>query len=283
MSDNELGTFLRACREAVRPRDVGLPDGLRRRTPGLHRSELATLAGVSVEYLARLEQGRDRHPSAQVLAALGDALRLPADERFHLYRLAKSSVGGDCPAADPPESTVRPTLRALLDRFEPEPAILLNRLSDVLAATTGYERIAAPLGILDGSPPNLARYVFADSRARAAYPDWDRVADHQVAYLRAYYGRPDDHLAGLVNEVSILAGAPFTDRMKAAPTVPQAAAFERLAHPEVGELLLNLETFVSPGGDEQRLVVYLPADEATSLALRRLTGREPGMLRAVTG
>jgi transcriptional regulator with XRE-family HTH domain len=283
MSDNALGAFLRARREAVRPADVGLPGGPRRRTPGLRRSELATLAGVSVEYLARLEQGRYRHPSAQVMAALADALRMTSDERHHLYRLSKASTGAGCPAAEPPAHTVRASVRELLDRLEPEPAILINRLTDVLAATTGYERLAAPLGILDDAPANLMRYVFTDPRAHAAYPDWDRVADHQVACLRAYYGRPDDHLAALVDAVSILAGDPFTGRMSAAPTVPQAARLERVMHPEVGELRLNQETFVSPGGDEHRLVVYLPADEATSLALRRLTGRQPGNLHAVTG
>ncbi|MBI0384744.1 helix-turn-helix transcriptional regulator, partial [Streptomyces albiflaviniger] len=89
MSDNELGLFLRSRREAVAPADVGLPTGPRRRTPGLRRAELATLAGVSVEYVTRLEQGRDRRPSAPVLSALADALRLTASERVHLHRLSK--------------------------------------------------------------------------------------------------------------------------------------------------------------------------------------------------
>src|SRR5689334_19099392 len=101
MGDTELGAFLRAHREAVPPAALGLPDGNRRRTPGLRRAELATLAGVSVDYLTRLEQGRDRSPSAQVLAALADTLGLSREERIHLYRLAKTAAagGGTCGGA----------------------------------------------------------------------------------------------------------------------------------------------------------------------------------------
>ena len=95
MSENELGAFLRARREAVTPTEVGLPSGPRRRTPGLRRSEVATLAGISVEYLTRLEQGRDRNPSPSVLGSLADTLRLTVEERVHLRRLEKASNGAD--------------------------------------------------------------------------------------------------------------------------------------------------------------------------------------------
>src|ERR1700754_869172 len=115
MTETELGAFLRAHREAVSPAAVGLPNGTRRRTPGLRRAELATLAGVSVDYLTRLEQGRDRSPSAQVLAALAETLGLSRDERIHLHRLAKTAATttGGCVGATRPR-TVRPTVRALL-------------------------------------------------------------------------------------------------------------------------------------------------------------------------
>src|SRR5690242_19606777 len=115
MGDNELGTFLRARRAEVTPAEVGLPPGHRRRTPGLRRAEVAMLAGVSVEYLIRLEQGRDRHPSAQVLAALAGPLRLTAAERAHLQRLTKISAAGCAGLAPEPVRTVRPGLRAVLD------------------------------------------------------------------------------------------------------------------------------------------------------------------------
>ncbi|MER5645790.1 helix-turn-helix domain-containing protein [Streptosporangium sp. NPDC002524] len=284
MSDNELGMFLRIRREAVTPAEVGLPTGPRRRTPGLRRSELATLAGVSVEYLTRLEQGRDRRPSAPVLSALAGALRLTTSERVHLHRLSKAADGGfTCMGATMPARAVRPTVRALLDRLEPAPALLLNRLSEILAWTAGYERLMGPIGLLDGSPPNLARFVFADSRARTAYPDWDRVADEQVAALKQGPFRADWHIATLADELAVTAGAAFSGRVETLPGLPDSSGVTRLVHPDAGELRLAYETLELPADDDQRLIVHLPADSATSAALDRLAGRHPGALRAVSG
>ncbi|MEV8313152.1 helix-turn-helix transcriptional regulator [Streptomyces sp. NPDC059900] len=284
MSDNELGTFLRTRREAVTPAEVGLPTGPRRRTPGLRRSEVATLAGVSVEYLARLEQGRDRHPSPQVMGALADALRLTVEERFHLRRLEKETSGDPCcPTASEPSRSVRPTVQSLVDRLEPAPAVLLNRLSDVLAYTSGYERIVGPLGLLDDGRPNLIRFLFTDARARAAYPEWDSVADAQIASFQAQSMLTDPHAEAFADELTVIAGAPFADRMAAVPGLPRNSGVERLTHPEAGALRLSYETLTLPDADGQRLVVHLPADEASSAALDRLNGRKPGGLRAVTG
>ncbi|MGH3908403.1 MAG: helix-turn-helix transcriptional regulator [Pseudonocardiaceae bacterium] len=159
------------------PAEVGLPERPRRRTPGLRRAELATLAGISIDYLIRLEQGRDTHPSTQVLAALAEALRLSDDDRDHLRNLAAISNGTElCPQARAAARAVRPTVRALLDQLEPSPAFVVNHLADLLAWTEGNERLARPLGILDGEEPNLLQFTFADERARAAYPDWDARA-----------------------------------------------------------------------------------------------------------
>ncbi|PXY21815.1 helix-turn-helix domain-containing protein [Prauserella endophytica] len=283
MSDNELGTLLRARREAVTPERVGLPSGPRRRTPGLRRSELATLAGISVEYLTRLEQGRDRHPSAQVLGAIADALRLSLTDRQLLAHTAKSLAGAAlCPAGMPPARTVRPTVRALLDRLEPAPALLLNRLSDVLAYTPAYERLAGPAGLLDAEAPNLVRFLFTDARAHTVFADWERVADEHVANLKLGPPGDDPHLAALTDELTVTAGAPFADRLRCPPSLVPDTGELRLVHPEVGGLLLAYETLALPD-DDQRLLVYLPADEATGAALDQLTGRRPGSLRAVTG
>ena len=284
MSDNELGTFLRTRREAVTPAEVGLPTGPRRRTPGLRRSELATLAGISVEYLTRLEQGRDRNPSPQVLGALGDALRLPVTDRFLMRRLVKES-GDDkvfCTSARAPTRTVRPSVQALLDRLEPTPAVLLNWIGDIVAYTTGYERLARPLGLLDGRHPNITRFVFTDERARGVFLDWDRVADEQVALLRHEASVHDPHVAVLADELTVTAGAVFKDRLDAVPVMPRRAGTQILVHPEAGSLHLAFETLALPD-DGQRLVVKLPADDATATALDRLNGRKPGALRAVTG
>ncbi|MEU6377848.1 helix-turn-helix transcriptional regulator [Streptomyces sp. NPDC046909] len=284
MSDNELGTFLRTRRESVTPADVGLPTGPRRRTPGLRRSELATLAGISVEYLTRLEQGRDRNPSHQVLGALGDVLRLPGPDRFLLRRLAKEidADKASCASAEAPTHTVRPTVRALLDRLEPTPAVLVNWIGDIVAHTHGYERFARPLGLLDGHPPNVVRYVFTDDRARAVYPGWERLADTQIAHLRHDASLHDPHVAALADELTVTAGAAFTDRLSAVPALPARSGTDLVEHPEAGRLRLSYETLELPD-DGQRLTIHVPADEATATALDRLNGRTPGALRAVSG
>ncbi|MEX5711581.1 helix-turn-helix transcriptional regulator [Parafrankia sp. FMc6] len=288
MAGNELGLFLRARREAVHPSDVGLPVGSRRRTPGLRRSELATLAGVSVEYVTRLEQGRDRRPSAAVLATLADTLRLTPRERVHLHRLSKGAEGGfTCGVGAAPARAVRPTVRALLAHLEPAAAVLLNRVSDVLAYTPAYERLARPIGLLDGSPrsgavPNLARFVFTDERARRAWPDWGQVADDQVAALKQGPFLADRFVAALADELTVTAGAAFAGRVASVPGLPAASGVTRLAHPEAGELRLAFETLELPTDDDLRLVVQLPADGPTAAALDRLrVGRSP--LHAVPG
>lgn len=280
----ELGAYLRSRREATSPTKVGLPVGPRRRTPGLRRAEVATLAGISVDYLIRLEQGRDRNPSAQVLAALADALQLGEDERELLRNFAVHASGAElCPATIPPARAVRPTVQALLDRLEPSPAFVLNRLTDLLAWTEGYARIAGPLGILDADQPNLVRFTFTDPRARAAYPDWDAIADEQVGNLRSTLRNDDPDGNHLVAQLTGAGGAAFIDRWAARPAVRKRTGLKQVTHPVAGELRLGFETLQLPDADDQRLVVYLPGDEATAASLDRLAGRHPGALRAVGG
>lgn len=282
MSETELGAFLRAHREAVPPAAVGLPNGNRRRTPGLRRAELATIAGISVDYLTRLEQGRDRSPSTQVLAALADTLGLSHDERIHLHRLAKTTGGGACDGSARAQ-TVRPTVQALLDRLEPAPALVANRPGDLLAWTAGFARLAGPTGLLDAAPPNLFRYVFTDPRAHDAHPDWDAVAGERAAALRAAAALGDPHAALLAEELTIIAGARLRDRFEGSVALPARTGVERWTHPEVGELRLAYESLVLPDPDEQRLVVYLASDEATAAALGRLTDQHPATSSTVAG
>jgi transcriptional regulator with XRE-family HTH domain len=218
VSQNGLSSFIRSKREATTPADVGLPSGPRRRTPGLRRSELAMLAGLSVEYLTRIEQGRDTNPSPQILGALANALLLTPEERTHLLYAAKSAAGDSfapCPANRAPSREVRPTVQAILDRLEPAPAVLCNDATDILASTVAYEMLAQ------------------------AFPDWDPVGPGPEWWTGA----------------------------------------ERLAHPEVGELRLLYETLHLDG---QRIIVYVPADDAASAALDQLIGVRPGALRSVT-
>ena len=282
MVEGELGSFLRSRREALTPAEVGLPERSRRRTPGLRRAELATLAGVSVDYLIRLEQGKDTNPSAQVLAALADALRLSDDDLGYLRRLAAISNGTElCPAVKAATRSVRPSIRALLDRLEPSPGFVVNHVGDLLAWTEGYDRLARPLGVLDPEEPNLVWFAFADDRARAAYPDWDGMADELVATLHAdHYG--DVEALAFVDRLARAGGTAFTDRWERAFVAWNRTGVNVVAHPEVGLLRLAFETLELPDNDRQRLIVYLPADTATSVGLDRLAGHHPGGLRSVS-
>lgn len=236
MADNALGRFLRARREATTPPTTG-----RRRTPGLRRGELADRAGISVEYLTRLERGTDRSPSGQVLSALADALTMTADERVHLYRLIKA--GAAC--APPPPPALRPTVQATLDALEPTAAAVLSPAGDVVARTRGFDEISG----LDGEQ-NLVRFAFSPA-ARDHHPDWEQIADHRAAALRAAADLGDPTAAALAFELSITAGAAFTDRYDSAASLPPVTGTERW-----GPHLLVFETLYLPGDAEYRLVVY---------------------------
>jgi transcriptional regulator with XRE-family HTH domain len=269
MTDNALGRFLRARREATSPTAVGLPAGDRRRTPGLRRGEVAERAGISVEYLTRLERGSDRYPSGQVLGSLADALELSDDERVHLYRLIKASSGSACQqSASVP--ALRPTVRALLTRLEPTPALVVDVAGDVLAYTAGFRALAGPTGLLDEDRPNLARYTFADTRARAVFPAWPAIADERAAAVRTAADLGDMAAGALAVELSITAGAEFGTRFAATAALPTPTGVEQWTHPEAGELHLAYESLTLPGPEEHRLIVYLPANTLTEAALDRL-------------
>lgn len=285
MSDNELGLFLRQRREAVTPAEVGLPAGPRRRTPGLRRSELATLAGVSIEYLTRLEQGRDRNPSPPVTQALADALRLTRGERVHLLQLAKASDPTfNCRGGFGPNREIRPAVQATLDLLEPAPAVLMNRLSEILACTEGYRRLMGPAGLLDGElPSSYVRYIFTDPRARETYPDWDHKADKAVSTLKQGPGRADPQVARLIDELLVTGGEEFARRMDSIPGMADTNGVGRIHHPEAGMLRIAYESLQLSADDDQFILVLLPADDATAEALDRLVGRRPGGLRAVAG
>lgn len=274
-----LGDFLHARRDSTRPETLGLPVGPRRRAPGLRRSELASLAGISVEYLVRIEQGRDRNPSPSVLAALANALRLDAAEQGHLRYLAKIT-GGACagpPPAQPPRQEVRRTVLKVLDQFEPGVALVTNRLGDILAYTSGFELIAQPAGLLDTDGPNLTRFVFTDDRARDVFPDWDRIADERAFDL--WLGPSVERSDRFKAELAPIAGDEFTRRLNRHLLPPRGAM--RWIHPEVGELRLDREIMEFPADDAQQLVVFLPADDRTAEALDRLRRSAAAPLRAV--
>lgn len=268
-----LAEFLRARREALSPGEVGLPDSGRRRTPGLRREEVAALAGVSIDYLVRLEQGRDTHPSASVLLAIADALRLTEEERHHLFVLTKvANEPQMCPAYQPPTREVTATVRQLLDRLDPTPAFVLGPLFDVIAWNPSWEQLVGPIGLLDDrDDPNLARFTFLHPRARAAYPDWGASADEQANGLRAVELRfaEEPRFQRLLAD---LQGAPaFVERWSAHRVASKRARTKRVVHPLLGELLIAHEVLELPDANGQRVVVWLPGDDATDDAIRRAT------------
>jgi transcriptional regulator with XRE-family HTH domain len=275
-----LGSFVRAKRDSIQPESPGLPDRGRRRAPGLRRVDVAARAGVSVEYLTRIEQGRDRNPSAAVVNALADALGLDPSERNHLRYLAK--ITSDRCSADfrpaPPPRQVRPTVLTTLRLLEPGIAIVTNRLGDVLAHTSGFESLARGTGLLDAAHPNLTRYVFTDPRARTFFTDWDDIADEQAFDL--WLAPSVENLEWLTAELTPVAGPEFTRRLNR-HVVPRRGAL-RLDHPGGHELRLDRETLELPA-DAQQLVVFLPADGQTAEAVDHLHRRAHGRLRSVSG
>jgi transcriptional regulator with XRE-family HTH domain len=271
-----LGDFVRAKRDAIRPESVGLAAGRRRRVPGLRRSELASLAGISVDYLVRIEQGRDHAPSVSVVNALAEALRLDGKEREHLRHLAKRASATCLASLPEPGVAIRSQVRAVLTQLEPGIALVTNRLGDVLAYTSGFELLARPTGLLDAPLPNLTRYVFTDDRARSVFPDWERIADDRA--FDVWLSPSAEQSERLVAELTALAGEEFTGRLQRNPGHDGKQTW---LHPMVGELWFDREVLELPAADGQQLVVLLPADEATAETLNQMRRRSGGSLHAV--
>ncbi len=274
-----LGDFIRAKRDSIQPESLGLPDRGRRRSPGLRRVDLAARAGISVEYLTRIEQGRDRNPSIAVVNALADALSLDPAERNHLRYLAKIT-GGACaahPRPAPPRRDVREPILRTLRLMEPGIAVVTNRLGDILAHTSTYELVTSGTGLLDTDTPNLTRYVFTDPRARTFFADWDAVADEQAFDL--WLGPSVENSEWLTAELATTAGPDFTRRLNRHMVPPRGVL--RLNHPSGPELRLQRET-LDLSSDAQQLLVLLPADEATAQAVDQLRRGSHGRLRAIS-
>lgn len=252
---SELGAFLRSRRARLRPEDVGLPSYGRRRVPGLRREELAQLAGVSVDYYVRLEQGRVQHPSDGVLDAIADALRLDDDERSHLHDL----VGTRRPLrrAPRPQRRVRPELRALLDAMTNVPAFVLGHRMDVLAWNELASALVADFAAIDAERRNMAWLAFLDEDSRHLYPDWDQVARDTVGFLRLAAGRhPEDTaLAALIGELSVKSDD-FRRWWASHHVRAKTHGTKRMVHPLVGELTLHYETLAVSGDPDQSLVTY---------------------------
>jgi transcriptional regulator with XRE-family HTH domain len=274
--ENPVGEYLRARRELVPPQDVGLPGpgpGSRRRVPGLRREEVAMLAGVSSDYYVRLEQGRDQHPSPQVLDALARALQLDDDAAAHLHRLAT-------PPARRRRKTPRPEevpagIVQLIESWSQTPAYVHGRYMDVLAVNPP----AAALFPWYVRGENLVRAAFLDPRVRDMYGDWEHVTQSTVAGLRALVGPDvdDPRLNELVGELSVRSER-FRRLWARHDVQPKRSGTTRIDHPLVGPLELSYEQLPIPGTDRQTLGVYHAAPgsaSAQALALMAAIAAEP--------
>lgn len=266
----ELRLFLRSRRARVAPEDVGLVPGRGpRRVAGLRREELARLAGVSVDYYTRLEQGRDLNVSEEVLGAVADALLLEADERAHLFDLAQPSRTRRR-VSTPPQSRVRPGVRILVDSLT-TPAFVLGRRLDILATNAMARALLRDFDAVPLRDRNHARWVFLDPVARERYLDWDLVARENVASLRMQAGRyPEDvELAQLIGELSVKSDE-FATWWAEHEVLRQGHGTKRYHHPVVGELTIAYEALPVPDAVDQVLFVYTaepgsPSAEALGL------------------
>ncbi|MEU6716036.1 helix-turn-helix transcriptional regulator [Nonomuraea sp. NPDC046802] len=266
-----LGEFLKSRRAQLRPQDVGLRPGVRhRRVAGLRREELAPLAGVSVGYYTRLEQGQDVNVSAEVLDALARVLRLDDDERAHLHRLARAARSR---TAALPE-VLRPGIRRMVESFTDVPAWAVGRRADVLAWNRQAHALFAPHLDFDAPGreprPNFARMDFLDDRARERYVDWARKARDDIAYLQGSLGRfpGDQGLRDLVAELT--AGSAAFAAMWPEHPVSNCASISRgYRHPELGVVTLTAELLRTPDDEGQGVVVFQP-DPGSEELLRRL-------------
>lgn len=279
----ELSEFLRSRRARLKPEDVGLPDfGRHRRVPGLRREELAQLAGVSVAYYTRLEQGNGQNVSGEVLGAIATALRLTDAEQAHLTHLAKPKQHRKKRSVR--QQRVRGSLCQLLDTMEGVPAYISGRRAEILA----WNRMAAAVfGDWSQLPPqerNWARLVFLRPEYRDLYVDWDQKASDIVSYLRMDAGcHPDDpRLSALVGELSVKS-EDFRRLWARHDVREKSHGVKRLHHPLVGELSLSFETFTLPDDREQSVVAYhAEPGSASAEALRLLASWGTDATRAGT-
>jgi len=270
LGSNTLGDFLRASRNGVDPATVGLGDGVgTRRVAGLRREEVAVLAGVSADYYARLEQGRERGPSSQVLDAIGRALHLDFDARGHLYRLA-----GLTPAPHVPGSRdlVDPALLTLLDSFSTAAGYVLGPSFDILATNSTANALLEPFANVGDEPVNMVRVLFTHADAKSIFVEWETVTRATVHALRLNLGYDPSSPAirALVDEM--LAIDTFRALWNDQTVAGLARAYKVFVHPTVGRIELTYQTFEIRDAPGQQLLVGTPAvGSASADALARLS------------
>lgn len=252
-----LADFLRRRRELLRPADVGLPEGARRRTPGLRRDEVAQLAGMSCDYYTRLEQARGSCPSEPIVAALARALRCDLDERDHLFHLAGLSA--------PPRRAgrhIRPGLISLADRLVDVPVCICTDLGEVLWQNALADAVLGHPDRRAGRPRTFAWRWFTEPGARARFPeeDWPHISAGHVSDLRATYSRRagEQDVTALVHDL-LDVSAEFRALWERHEVAVRRHGRKRMVHPEVGLLLLTCEMLFTPEED-LKMVAFFPTE-----------------------
>jgi transcriptional regulator with XRE-family HTH domain len=261
----EFGAFLRSRRERLDPAGVGLPSGVRRRTPGLRREEVAMLAGVGTTWYTWLEQGRDVRPSAEVLSALADTLRLDVAERRHIYALNDRSPPEE-PQPSGPEHVDAP-LRRMLESLERQPAYILGRRWDVLAWNNAAAMVFGDYAKLEGDERNIMHMVFANEDHRRLLVDWDGIAASSLAMFRAdsarYAGDPEfERLIANLKQSS----AAFRKWWPKYEVHQPLSGRKRLQHPIGGRMVFEYTSLAVGEPANMRFVVFTAADEERTAA-----------------
>ncbi|MCV7427506.1 helix-turn-helix transcriptional regulator [Mycobacterium montefiorense] len=242
----DIKDFLMSRRARIRPEQVGLPPGRRRRVPGLRRAEVAQLAGVSIEYYTQVERGNVAGVSDDVLYAVARALQLGEAEEAHLFDLVRAATGkGDrTRPARPAGQTMPDGVQALLDSMVTAPAIVINGSLDLVAANALGHALYAPVFSGAKATPNLARFMFFDAVADQFFPDWAREADDVVALLRAEAARSPDspQVTSLIAELKTRS-AKFRTSWAAHNVKAHRHGVKRFRHSDVGELSLTYNVF----------------------------------------
>ncbi|GAA5068668.1 helix-turn-helix domain-containing protein [Nocardia callitridis] len=263
----ELAAFLRDRRQRLNPQDLGLPARRQRRTPGLRREEVAELAGVSIDYIVRLEQGRGLHPSAEVLTALSRALRLTDDERGYLFALARQRA----PSVGKPATAPTPALAQLVDDLSPRPAMVVNHRFDVLAWNTEMATLVIDFASLPERHRNSMWLCLLEPSMRDFYVERERTIREGIADLRAAWaGHPDDQvLADLIAEFTEHS-AEFQAAWARHDVRVQGRGRKQLFHRTVGRVVVDYEVLLPLREPDQRVIIYRAADEVSQRALDRL-------------
>jgi MmyB-like transcription regulator ligand binding domain/Helix-turn-helix domain len=264
----ELGAFLRSRRERIKPEQVGLHSMRRRRTPGLRREEVAQLAGVGITWYTWLEQGRDIHPSAQVLDAIARTLQLDSHEHSHLFTLAgmaTTTIADQCLGLC---STVQP----LIDQLDPFPAVVVNSRLDLLACNRVYASFFPDLETIPIEDRNLLWLAFTHSEWQAAIVDWDDIVGRMVAEYRAAMAEHLDEAAWKTLVSRLHRASPeFTALWERHDVQGVESRTKRARHPDVGLLQLIYTNLWVGQQVGIRIIAFTPADQRTRRRLERLS------------